>query len=139
MITGELDAFFITSGYPTNAITELASRIPIALVAIDGEGADKLIASLQFYSTDIVPDGTYPGIPATPTLAVGAQWVTTSEMSDELIYDITRTLWLSQTRRLLDVGHAKGMIVTLETALDGIAIPLHPGAARYYREAGMLE
>lgn len=139
MIAGDLDAFFITSGYPTNAITELASRVPITLVPITGRSADDLVAQFQFYSKDTVPAGAYPGVDDTPTLAVGAQWVTTASQDEDLIYEITKTLWRPETRRLLDVGHTKGKLVTLETALDGIAIPLHPGAERYYREVGKLE
>ena len=138
MMAGDLDAFFITSGYPTNAIAELASRVPITLVPIEGPAADKLLEEFQFFSRDTIPAGTYGDSAEVPTLAVGAQWVSTTEMSDDLIYDITKVLWLPQTKRLLDVGHAKGKMVTQETALDGIAIPLHPGAERYYREAGLL-
>ncbi|MCB1993618.1 MAG: immunogenic protein, partial [Geminicoccaceae bacterium] len=47
-------------------------------------------------------------------------------------------LWHPTARALLDGGHAKGRQITLETALDGAAIPLHPGAERYYREIGLL-
>ncbi len=74
----------------------------------------------------------------TETLAVGAQWITSAEQDEELIYQITQALWNDKTRRLLDVGHAKGASVTPDSALDGIGIPLHPGAERFYREAGML-
>lgn len=139
MIAGELDAFFITAGYPTNAIIELASRTPITLVPIDGPEAQGIVDKFGFYSIDSIPAETYPGIAATNTLAVGAQWIASDRADEELIYAITKALWNDQTRRLLDVGHAKGKAVTLDTALSGIAIPLHPGAERYYREAGLLE
>lgn len=139
MIAGDLDAFFITSGYPTNAIIELASRTPITLVPIDGAEAESIVAQFGFYSLDTIPAGAYPGVGETTTLAVGAQWITSEKISDDLIYDITRALWDDQSRRLLDVGHAKGKSVTLDTALDGIAIPLHAGAERYYREIGLLK
>lgn len=139
MIAGDLDAFFITSGYPTNAIIELASRTDITLVPIDGPGAGKIAEKFGFYSADTIPAGTYQGIDATNTLAVGAQWITSTMIDEELIYAITKALWNEKSRRLLDVGHAKGGVVTLETALDGIAIPLHAGAERYYKEIGALD
>lgn len=139
MISGNLDAFFITSGYPTNAIIELGARIPIALVPIDGDEADALVDEFQFYSRDIVPANTYPTVDETRTLAVGAQWVTRADVDPDLVYEVTRALWLPQTGRLLEVGHAKGRSVRLDTALAGIGIPLHPGAERFYREAGVLE
>jgi len=139
IIAGDLDAFFITSGYPTNAIIELASRTAITLVPIDGPDAEKITDKFGFYSSDTIPAGVYQGIDATNTLAVGAQWITSTKMDEDLIYAITKALWNDKSRRLLDVGHAKGKVVTLETALDGIAIPLHAGAERYYREIGALK
>jgi len=139
MIAGNLDAFFITSGYPTNAIIELGARIPIALVPISGSEADMLVEEFRFFSHDTIPADVYPDVPETPTLAVGAQWVTRADVEKDLVYEITRALWLPETRRLLAVGHAKGATVQLDTALAGIAIPLHPGAERFYREIGLLE
>ncbi|MEF2554232.1 TAXI family TRAP transporter solute-binding subunit [Aurantimonas sp. A2-1-M11] len=139
IIAGDLDAFFITSGYPTNAIIELTSRAPITLVPIDGAEAEAIAEEFGFYSVDTVPAESYSGIYATETLAVGAQWVTSAAVDDDLVYEITKALWNDQTRKLLDVGHAKGTMVTLETALDGIAIPLHLGAERFYREVRTRE
>lgn len=139
VIAGDLDAFFITAGYPTNAIIELASRAAITLVPIEGPAAQKIVDTFGFYSIDRIPAEVYQAIDATNTLAVGAQWVTTSRMDEQLVYAITQALWNDQTRLLLDVGHSKGRSVRLEAALDGIAIPLHPGAERYYREIGMLK
>lgn len=137
MIAGDIDAFFVTAGYPTNAIIELADRAAITLVPIAGPAADKLVEDFPFYSSDTIPGGTYAGIGETRTLAVGAQWVTRADLDPDLVYAITRALWNDKSRTLLDVGHAKGVAVTIETALDGIAIPLHPGAERFYREAGL--
>jgi len=62
-----------------------------------------------------------------------------AEVDEELVYGITRALWHETARTLLDDGHAKGKAITLETALDGVGIPLHPGAERYYREVGLLQ
>jgi uncharacterized protein len=139
VIAGDLDAFFITAGYPTNAIIELASRASITLVPIEGPAAQKIVDTFGFYSIDRIPAETYEAIDATNTLAVGAQWVTSARMDEDLVYAITNTLWNDQTRLLLDVGHSKGKSVRLDAALDGIAIPLHPGAERYYREIGILK
>lgn len=139
IIANEIDAFFITAGYPTNAIIELAERAEITLVPIAGETAQKIVETYPFYSRDTVPAGVYAGIGETETLAVGAQWVTDARVDDDLIHDITAALWNERSRTLLDVGHSKGGSVTIETALDGVAIPLHPGAERFYREHGIIE
>jgi len=132
-------AFCIGAGYPTGAVVELASSTDVTLVPISGPEADGMIEELGFFSSDTIPAGTYEGIDDVTTLAVGAQWITSAEQDEELIYAITAALWNDNTRRLLDVGHAKGQVVTLETALDGVGIPLHAGAERYYREIGMIE
>lgn len=139
MIGGELDAFFITSGYPTNAIIELASRTPVTLIPIDGPQAESIAEKFPFYSLDTIPAGAYEGVDDTTTLAVGAQWITSTAMDEKLVYEITKALWNKKSRRLLDVGHAKGKVVTMDTALEGIAIPLHSGAEKFYKEAGALK
>ncbi|HEX5795521.1 MAG TPA: TAXI family TRAP transporter solute-binding subunit [Geminicoccaceae bacterium] len=135
----QLDAFFIVAGYPTASVVELASGVGADLVPIDGPEVDALLERYQFFAKDLIPAGTYEGIDATPTVSVGAQWVVGAEVDEELVYGITKALWHENARNLLDNGHAKGQAITLETALDGIGIPLHPGAERYYREVGLLD
>ena len=76
------------------------------------------------------------------TPAVSALLNVSSDLSEELIYGLTKALWNKNTRTLLDTGHAKGKQITPDTALDGIAalgVPLHPGAEKFYKEAGLLE
>lgn len=136
---GQIDAFFFVGGYPTGAIVELASAVKVKLVPIDGEGAAALTEKYGFFSQSDIPASAYEGVGDTATVAVGAQWITSAKESDDLIYNITKALWNDKTRVLLDVGHAKGKVITLETALDGIGIPLHPGAERYYKEAGLIK
>ncbi len=136
---GKIDAFFVVAGYPTGSLVELSSAAKIKLVPISGAGADALVAKYGFFASSSIPAGTYEGVAATPTVAVGAQWFTSAKEDDELIYNITKALWNKQTRKLLDVGHAKGKTITLETALNGVGVPLHPGAERFYKEAGMIK
>lgn len=139
MIADELDAFFITAGYPTNAVIDLAERTEIVLVPISGQFADNIIEEFPFYSSSVIPAGTYVGAEKTVTLAVGAQWITDEKLDNDLVYQITKALWNERSKRLLKVGHSKGAEVNLETALDGIAIPLHSGAERFYREIGLVK
>ena len=139
MRDGELDAFFIVAGYPTKAVADLASEVGAELVPIEGPEIDVLVKKYSFFSHTVIPNRTYEGVGETKTISVGAQWLVSAELDEELIYGITKALWNDITRGLLDSGHAAGAAITLETALDGIAIPLHPGAERYYREAGMLK
>ena len=89
---GKIDAFFVVAGYPTGAIVELASAADIKLVPIAGAGAEKLVNEFGFAQSDI-PAGTYEGVDTTSTVAVGAQWFTSSKEDEELIYNITKALW----------------------------------------------
>ncbi len=56
-------------------------------------------------------------------------------MPEELVYGLTRALWHDNTRRLLDNGHPKGQAIQKASALNGLVVPLHPGARRYYENA----
>ncbi|MGJ8569216.1 MAG: TAXI family TRAP transporter solute-binding subunit [Hoeflea sp.] len=136
--TGTLDALFFVGGYPARALAELAGTAEIILVPITGPQVDGMLREHSFFTRDAIPDGAYPDVAGVETIAVGAQWLTRLELEEELIYQITRALWNPTTRKLLDVGHAKGAAVSRQHALNGIAIPLHPGAERFYREAGMI-
>jgi TRAP transporter TAXI family solute receptor len=139
MRDGELDAFFIVAGYPTGSVVELASSIGAELVPIDGPEVDALLEEYQFFARDEIPAGVYERVGGVPTISVGAQWLVGAEVDEELVYGITKALWHENARQLLDNGHARARAITLDTALDGIAIPLHPGAERYYREVGLLD
>ena len=139
IIENELDAFIVVAGYPTGSVVELTSAIDAELVPIDGPEVDALLERYEFFAKDEIPAGTYQDNKATPTISVGAQWIVSADADDDLIFGITSALWHDNARKLLDGGHAKGKAITLETALNGIGIPLHPGAERFYREKGLLK
>ena len=63
--------------------------------------------------------------------------MTTPDLGADLVYGITRALWHEKSRALLDAGHPAARQLKLQNALLGAAIPLHPGARGYYREAGL--
>ncbi|MBU1317321.1 MAG: TAXI family TRAP transporter solute-binding subunit [Alphaproteobacteria bacterium] len=136
---GALDAYFFVGGYPTGAVSELATSAGISLVPISGPEVDKLLEEYSFFSKDTVPSETYSGVAETPTISVAAQWVTSAKQSDDLVYNITKTMWDENTRKELDAGHAKGKMITLQNATTSLGIPLHPGAERFYKEVGALK
>lgn len=136
LFADELDAYFMVSGYPMNAIAQTAESIPIRLLQILGPEVDELRRTYPYIGADVVPQDTYQGIGNTVTLKVGALLVVSETASDDLVYGITRALWHENNRHLLDTGHPLGKRIELHKALDGIAIPLHPAAERFYREKG---
>jgi len=152
----QADVAFITAGWPTAAITELATTSDITLVPLDDATIAKIIKQYPFYAKVIIPAGTYRGVDVdTPAITTMAQWVVDADVPEETVYQLTKALWDKGSFVLRKAGdqaaeapsgaeimaqaHVKGKDVTLKTALDGVAIPLHPGAARFYREKGMAQ
>lgn len=136
---GAMDAYFFVGGYPTGAIVELAATNNITLVPITGPEADKLLSEQKFFSTDTVPANTYKNIGETKTISVAAQWVTSAKQTDDLVYNIVKALYGEANQKSLQAGHAKGKLITLENATTSAGIPFHPGAERFYKEAGALK
>jgi TRAP transporter TAXI family solute receptor len=134
-----LDAFFLVGGYPIPAVAELAVATPIRLVPISDEGFDKLKKRYPFFTRTTIPADAYPGLDAdTSTVGLNALWIAAADVPDQVVYEITKSLWNEPTRKFLATRHVMGRRIALEHALDGLDIPLHPGAERYYREIGQL-
>jgi len=136
---GVIDAFFVIANSPAAAVAELAKRIEIRLLPVEEAKAIEIVGDHSFFTTAAIPMGAYENVPLTATLSVGTIWVTSTAMEEDLVYDITRALWHERNRELLDKGHPKGLFIHQTMALKGLRIPLHPGAERYYREAGLIQ
>lgn len=137
MQEGRLDAFFVVAGHPVAAVTELSTGFNIELIPLQNNLPASTAGSF-FVVTDI-PAATYHDLPATPTLAVGALLLTDARQSEEQVYAITQALWSERTQARLRQGHSKGSQIQLQNALNGLSAPLHPGAARFYRQQGLLD
>ena len=140
MRAGELDALFLVAGYPAAAVTELVEAVGARLIPVVGNPVNTLLEQHRFLTPADIPGETYPGIETgTPTLGVAALWVATAALDETLAYEITQALWNPATLKQLEEGHPKGSEIRAADALRGVAIPVHPGAARYYRERGLTE
>lgn len=141
----QADVTFTTAGWPTAAITELAMSTDVILVPIEEAMIDKITKTHTFYSKVVIPKGTYKGMTEdVATITTMAQWVVDAQVSEELVYNLTKALWEKSKSGqsgadVMAKVHAKGKDVQLKTALDGMAIPLHPGAAKYYKEKGLIK
>jgi uncharacterized protein len=137
---GALDAFFFVGGAPAGAIAELASSgAGIELVPLAGPQADALRKTNPYLAVDTIAAGTYKDVPAVQTMAMGAQWVTSAKADTETVYQITKALYGKAAQDTLAAGHAKGKFITKENAVKGVGIPFHPGAEKFYKEAGLLK
>ncbi|NND50032.1 MAG: TAXI family TRAP transporter solute-binding subunit [Rhizobiales bacterium] len=138
MASGELDAFFLIAGTPAAAVSELIERGIGRLVPIFGPAVEELRRDNRFFVEHEIAADIYPGVARTRTLSVKALLLTSKDQEERLVQDITAALWRAGNRSVLDSGHAKTKEIRLEKALDGVPIPIHPGAARFYRAAGMM-
>lgn len=132
MKNGQLDAFFFVGGAPLGVVEELAAQGKIRLLPVDGPEIDALVKDAPYLVKAEIPAGTYQNMPAVPTIQVRAIWLVNASVPDDLVFAITRALFNPENRSLLDSGHPKGKLIRLETAQDGLPVPLHPGAARFY-------
>ena len=138
LIANEIDAFFLVSGAPVLAIQDLAERTDLTFVPLDGPTATKLTKIFPFFVKGTIPQGVYGDNPSTETLDVGAVLITRDDMDDDLAYGITRAIWHPNTAPLLANGHPRARFMSLSRAVKGIGLKLHPGAAQYYIEQGVL-
>jgi len=140
---GQLDAYFYAAGTPVAAMIQLDTTKGMELYSFSDAEVEATNKVLPYYIPSMIKAGTYQGVDYdVNTVAVSGIFVTSADQPEELIYEVTKALWNDTTRKLLDNGHAKGKVIRLETALKGIKgldVPLHPGAEKFYKEAGLLE
>jgi len=133
---GTIDAFFVVGAPPIPAVRELAASVPIRLVPIDADIVGHLEREYAFYHPATIPADTYPGVSEdTNSAGFSALWLVGAGIEADLIYAITKSLWSDATGKLM-MALPAGQRIDLDRALAGLSVPLHPGAERFYREAG---
>ncbi len=138
LVAGDIDAIFLVSGAPALAIQDLAERVPLAFVPIEGPVAEQLARIFPFYTVGTIPQGVYGGNLATKTLNVSAVLLVRDDMPNELAYGITRAIWHPNTAPLLANSHPRARLMALSRATKGIGFKIHSGARQYYIEQGVL-
>jgi len=138
MKDGNIDAAFNTAGIPTAAVQDLSVSRKMVLVPIDGQIAAKLMSQYPFYAVQIAPAGTYQGqTKEVSTVAVKSMLACSTKLPAALVYELLDTMF-KNTDRLI-AAHAQGANVKLATALEGMSIPLHAGAEKFFKEKGVLK
>ena len=130
--SGEIDAMFITAGIQTSVIESLAQDISLRFLPIEGGPLSILTDSYEFYEEHTIPAGTYTGLDKDiPTIGVKSVLLVSSGMSEDTAYTLTMELF----KYASDLQYA--MPMKLELSLEGITIPFHSGAEKYFKEQGM--
>lgn len=130
---GNVDAAFVTAGYPTAAIQDIASQNPVRLLGVDSATADKLIAKYPFYTKTKIPAGTYAGFNEdVEAVSVMAMLVATDKLDKTLGYDVTKALFTNLDR--IKSAHSVGKLITKEGAMKGMSIKMNEGAEKFFKE-----
>lgn len=133
---GKIDAAFIVAGAPTTAITELATTNGVKLVPIDGELREKMLKDDPYYSAYEIPANTYPGQPeAISTVTVKATLIVQKDVDEAVVYRLTQAIF--DHKEEITTENAKGKELSVKNATEGISVPFHSGAAKYYEEHGV--
>ena len=138
---GTCDAAFTVAGAPTAALTDLfataSSSLNLHMISLDAEHVKTLTTNYPFLVQDDLPANTYNNqTEAVTCVAVKAVLVASEDVSTDAVYELTKALF--ENNAALKSGHAKFDGLTAEKAIDG-SFDLHPGAEKYYKEAGVLK
>jgi TRAP transporter TAXI family solute receptor len=134
---GRIDAFFYTVGHPSGAIKEAtAGARKVHFVPITG--VDKLLSKFPYYAKAFIPIKVYPGSTNkedVATFGVKATFVTSAKVPDDVVYAITKEVFenFDDFKKL----HPAYQVLTKKGMLEGLSAPIHPGAMKYYKEAGL--
>lgn len=134
---GHVDAVFVVLSAPGAVIQDVAAQHEIRLHSITGEPLERIREKYPFYAPIEVPAGTYPNQDE-PFYSVSLQATlfAREDLDEELVYQLTKVLYEHADE--IAQRHDKGNDIKLERALDGVTVPVHPGAERYYREKGLI-
>ncbi len=134
----KIDAIVFTVGHPSGSIKEATTSCDSVLVNVTGPEIDNLIRENDYYRTATIPGGMYRGTDTdTKTFGVGATFVTSSKVPDEVIYNVVKAVF-ENFDEFKKLHPAFAHLDPKQMIKDGLSAPLHDGAVKYYKEAGMM-
>lgn len=130
---GQIDAAFLTSGVPNTAVIEITTKREVRLIGLSDAEWDYLTSTYKFYVPYTVSKDVYAGMTEdTVVPAVQATLICAKDMDEEVAYQLTSVLF----EKAAELTHAKKVELTVDTAVEGVPVPFHPGAAKYFAEKG---
>ena len=127
-----------TVGHPSGSIKEATTSCDSVLVTVTGPEIDKLVKENDYYRMATIPGGMYRGTDTdTKTFGVGATFVTSAKVPEDVIYNVVKAVFenFDQFKKL----HPAFEVLKKEEMIkDGLSAPLHKGAVKYYKEAGLM-
>ena len=133
----KIDAFFCVAGAPTPAIIDLATSKDILVLEVDDAHAAQLARNYPFYTQYPIGGGSYRGqSAAVKTVAVKATFIVSPRVSETTVYNLTKALFENKSQIM--TAHAKGAELDTTYAIEGVSVPFHPGAVKYFKEIGAM-
>jgi len=134
-----IDAMIYTVGHPSGSIQEATTACDSVLVEVNNDATAALVEGNPFYRVATIPGGMYRGTDEdTTTFGVGATFVTSADVPEEVVYVVVKAVF-DNIDQFKGLHPAFANLDAAEMASDGLSAPLHPGAERYFREAGLIE
>ncbi|MHC8492390.1 TAXI family TRAP transporter solute-binding subunit [Thalassospira sp. SM2505] len=134
----KIDAMIYTVGHPSGSIQEATTACDSVLVEVAGEAIDKLVADNPYYRVATIPGGMYRGNPDdVKTFGVGATFVSSTATDADVVYHVVKAVF-DNFEDFKKLHPAFANLVKEEMVKDGLSAPLHDGAAKYYKEAGLM-
>ncbi len=134
----QVDAFVFTIGTPNPAIQDITTLQEIVFVPVDGAPRDEIEKAFPYLTKDTLPANSYNGQTApVETLSVQAVLIANKNLSDDAAYAITKAIFDNLPE--LATAHNTASLFSAERFMDGVTIPLHPGAERYFKEKGLIK
>jgi len=133
----KIDGYFYMVGHPTANIKDASNSVDVKITPLEGSNIDTLIKKYPYFAKADVPAGMYKGNPdATPTFGVKAVLVTSDDVSEKAVYTVIKAILenFDDFKKL----HPAYSNITKKSLLDGLSAPLHEGAKKYFKEAGLL-
>lgn len=133
---GKLDAAIWAAGLPNGSSQEATSTCDVRILALEGEGIDRLLAENSAYAAATIPGGMYPGNPDDiPSWGPKATFVTSADTPDDVVYAVVSAVF-DNFEDFKKLHPAFARLDEAEMIVDGLTAELHPGAEKYYMERG---
>jgi TRAP transporter TAXI family solute receptor len=134
----KIDGYFYMVGHPTANIKDASNSVDVKITPLVGDKVDALVKANPYFAQADVPAGMYKGNPeATPTFGVKAVLVSSTDVSDKAVYTVVKAILENfDAFKKLHPAYAN---ITKESLLDGLSAPMHEGAKKYFKEAGILK
>ena len=135
----KIDAFVYTVGHPNGSIKEATTSCDAVIVTVDGPAVDKLVEANSYYRVATIPGGMYRGSDSdVKTFGVGATFVSSTKTPEKVIYTVVKSVF-ENFDSFKKLHPAFAVLKKEEMVKDGLSAPLHDGAAKYYKEAGLIK